>query len=319
MNLIIINQILILAILVLVGVAAARMKMLTPEVNSSVSKLVFNITLPVFILISISSLKMSPEIVSNSIMVFIFTFVGIFTLYAMALLSARYFKLDDAAKTVHVVHTMFGNTIFLGYPLMKSLYGEEGLLYAIIFQLASDTIMWTFGVYLLNTKESTSKWKNLKPLVNPCTIAFAIGFLLMSFKIQLPYFITSSMGSLGNTTIPLSMLYIGGMLAFINFKDILKHPYVFGMSINKMLLSPALIFMLFFFINKYMQFKISFTALSVIIMQIATPGMATIVILCQRYGRDDTHATENVFVSTVLSILTLPLIYFFITVIYKHS
>jgi malate permease and related proteins len=317
MNLIIINQIIILGIIVLVGVIAARAKILTEEINQSLSKVVFNITLPFLVFISVSSIKINPELISNSILVFIFAFIVIFFLYGTALISAKIFKLDDGAKVVHAMHTMFGNTIFLGYPLIKSLYGEEGLLYAIIYQLGSDIIMWTFGIYLLNGKKEKNIWVNLKTLINPNTIAFACGLIFMGFGIQIPYIINTSLGSLGQTTVPLSMIFIGGMLAKINIKGVFSHGYVFGMSVNKMIISPILIFLLLFVLNKYMQFKISFIALSVIVMQVATPAMATIVILCRQYNRDDIHATENVYISTVLSLLTLPLIFLFINYIFK--
>ena len=141
--------------------------------------------------------------------------------------------------------------------------------------------------------------------------------MFLGFGIQIPYILNTSLGSLGQTTIPLSMIFIGGMLARLNIKGVFSHGYVFGMSANRMLISPVLIFILLFMLNKYMQFKISFIALSVVVMQVAMPAMATIVILCKQYGRNEMHATENVYVSTTLSLLTLPSIYYIINFLYK--
>ena len=319
MNTIIITQILILGILVIIGVVAAHLKILTKEVNQSVSQVVFYITLPLLLFSSISSIQMKTEIITNSVMVFVFTFAALFMLYWLARLSAFLFELKDETRTIHIVHTLFGNTIFLGFPLIKAVYGEEGLLYAMVYQLASDIVMWTIGVSMMqNQKQGRSGMlENLKALINPCTIAFLIGFVVMILGIHIPYVISNPLSNMGQTTIPLSMLYIGGMLAFIDIKGMLSHSYVFAMSINKMLISPIIIFLIMYFLNRIIQFQISFIALSVIILQVAMPGMATIVILSKRYGLDDRHATENVFVSTVLSIISLPLIYFVINFINK--
>ncbi len=317
MNTIIINQIIILSILVIVGVIAAKVKLLTENVNHSLSEIIFYITLPLLIFTSIASVKISNEIVNNCILVFIFTSIAIFFLYATALLTSLIFKFNYPTSVVHKVHTMFGNTIFLGFPLMKMLYGEEGLLYATVYQLSSDAIMWTFGVYIMNPKKGKGILESLKPLINPNTIAFVLGFTFMALNIQLPYILNNSLGNLGHTTIPLSMLYIGGMISLISIKGILKHNYIFIMTINKMIISPVVIFIILFFLNRYLQFKLSFIALSVIILQVATPAMATIVILCKKYQCDDKQATENVFISTLLSIITLPLIYYLINHLFK--
>ncbi len=274
MNQIIIDQIIILTIIVAIGYIAARVKVLSENANHSLSDIIFNVTLPFLVFSSVASIKINQELIGNALLVFFFSFVVLFLLYGTSLVAAQWIKLDAEKKVVHSMHTMFGNTIFLGYPLIKSLYGEEGLFYAIIFQLSADIIMWTFGIFLLSGKVEKNLLSHLKTLINPNTVAFAAGLTFMSIGIEIPYVIESSLSALGNTTIPLSMLFIGGMLAVINIKGVFSHRWVFVLSLNKLIISPMLILLLLYYLNKFLQFQMCSLAISVLVMQAATPAMA---------------------------------------------
>lgn len=317
MNQIIVQQIIILGVLVCTGAVAMHLKLLTEETNQKLSDIIFSVTLPFLVFTSVASIKISPALMSNALLVFFCGFAVIFSLYGMSLVSAFLLKLDKENQVVHSLHTMFGNTIFLGYPLIKGLYGEEGLFYAIIFQLASDIVMWTFGIFLLTGKKEASLVSHLKSLINPNTIAFAAGLVMMALSVELPYVLYVSLSSLGQTTVPLSMVFVGGMLAGINIRKTFSHRYVFGLSFNKMLIAPVFMLVMLYFFNKLIHFSMTRLAISVIVMQVATPAMVTIVILCRNYQRNEIHATENVYVSTLLSLVTLPLMYFIVNWFFK--
>ena len=93
--------------------------------------------------------------------------------------SSRIAKLPPKSGSVHIVHTMFGNIVYLGFPLINVLFpGGEGLFYAMLFHLASSLIMWTAGINILQNN-SKSWLSGLKNLLNPNTFAFLIGFLLL--------------------------------------------------------------------------------------------------------------------------------------------
>jgi len=303
------NQILFLMILVCVGVIALKSKLISSDINASIAKLIFEITMPLLIFTTLASVNMTPDIIKSSFAVFIFTYVAVFALYFAATFSSKIQKLNSETSTIHIVHTMFGNIVFLGFPLINSIFGARGLLYASIYQVAADSIMWTFGVYLFN-KNKNNDWKeNIKHLINPNTIAFSAGLLFLMFKIPIPNIIFEPLSSLGHTTIFLSMVYIGGMLAQVNIKNILKHQYVFIFSLNKMILVPIILTFLFAFLYYFLGLNIDKTAIMVVVLEAAMPAMATIVVLAKKFGGDEQHATENVFISTILSMITLPFLY----------
>lgn len=137
--------------------------------------------------------------------------------------------------------------------------------------------------------------------------------MLSGFK--LPVVLDVPLSGLGQTTHYLSMLYIGGMLAQTNIKGVFGMKRVYLLSINKMVVSPAILIILFSLILRLFSLEMDSVAFSVVILQSGTPCMAIIVVLARKFDADDIHATENVFVTTLFSILTLPFLYLLIETI----
>jgi len=223
-------------------------------------------------------------------------------------LTTKLFKLKSGDSIIFKSHSLFGNIIFLGFPLISSLYGEEGLLYAGMFQVVSNIFLWTVGVIILNQGNNKSLKKNLLHILNPNTIAVVIGFTMFLFSLKLPQFLLKPLGGLGDSNTYLSMVYIGAILYFTNIKMLFNNKLVYLMSFNRLMLVPAIMFFLFIAINSLLPFKIDSLVINVLILQAAMPCMVNIVIMAKIFGADDNLATANVFISTLLCIFTLPLI-----------
>jgi hypothetical protein len=205
---------------------------------------------------------------------------------------------------------MFGNIVFLGFPLINALFpGGEALLYAAVFQVASDSVMWTFGIYILNHHQKNKFKDYLKHFINPNTMAFVIGIIFLFLNIKIPSIIHKPLYDLGHTTIFLSMLYIGAMLSFIKLKHISNIMYNITLTINKLFIFPIILLFLFFIAINYYGLTMSPMAISVLILQCGMPAMATVVILVKNYKGDDVQATINVFISTIVCLVSLPLLW----------
>ena len=134
---IILSQIFILAVVVFIGAIAAKFKVLTPDSKDMLSKVIFNISLPLMLFTNFLKLDATPGLISNSfIVVAVSGFVILFMLLT-GWITTRIFKITGSEAAVFKAHSMFGNIIFLGFPLITALYGAEGLLYASMFQLIS--------------------------------------------------------------------------------------------------------------------------------------------------------------------------------------
>lgn len=310
---IITNQIIVLALLAIVGVIATKLKVITEEVKNSIATIVFNITLPALILTSVSNVELNREILHNSLLVFILSHIGILLLFFSGKISRSILKIQDKKRNIHLIHTMLGNVAFLGYPLFSALFpGGEGLFYAVIFHLTQDIYIWTVGVFEFNNSKNITFKESLKHLINPNTVAFAIGIIMLIAGFRIPEFINIPLAGLGKTTIYIAMLYIGAVLAQNTMITAFKKPEIYVLIFNKMLFVPFILLLIINFTTYAFGIQIGNVAKTVVVMQTAMPCMAMVVVLAKKFGSDDIHATENLFLSTIFSLATLPLIYLII-------
>ena len=307
------QQILVLAIIAIIGILAVRFKILDNDAKNVIEKIIFYITLPLLIITKLSSLDISDEILKNGLQVIVFTYVILFIQIVVGKLTSRWFNLDKSQKTIHFMHTFLGNIVFLGFPLLDALYpGGEAILYAALYQLVMNTVLWTYGINQLAPGKKEKGFQSLKKLLNPNTIALLIGLVLMVLKLKLPSVLQVSLGGLGKATLPLAMIYIGILLARTKIRETFRKWDVLFLSINKLLIIPVLLIILLKVILLYTPFQLNSTAIAVLIIEASMPCMTILVILARRYGADDQKAMENFFVSTILSIVSLPFIIFLI-------
>lgn len=303
---IIISQIFILAIVVLIGVIAAKVKVLTIEAKDMLSKVIFNISLPLMLFTNFLKLEATPRLLANSIIVLsVSGFVILFMLFA-GWIVARLFNIKGREAAVFKAHSMFGNTIFLGFPLITTLYGVEGLLYASMFQLVSNIIMWTVGVVVLTHGDGKSWKKRIARVLNPNTVATLTGLLFFILSVKLPALIVKPLSELGSANTWLSMLYIGAMLVLADVGGLLGKKSLYIISINRLIIVPAILISFFAGFAAVSGLSPDKMVISVIILEASMPCMASVVIMAKELGADDHLAVGNVFVSTIVSILTLP-------------
>ncbi len=305
---VVITQIFILAVVVVIGAIAAKAKVFTSESKDVLSKVIFNISLPMMLFTNFFRLDATPRLIANSITVLALSGFVIFFLLLVGWITVRVFRMIGSEAAVFKAHSMFGNTIFLGFPLITALYGYEGLLYASMFQLVSTIIMWTVGVIVLSHGNGTSWKKSLLKVLNPNTIATLAGLVLFLFSFKLPQILLKPMTELGAANTWLSMLYIGAMLAFSNVGSLLKKRSLYLLSFNRLVLCPAFLIIIFYLVGARAGLSADKLVSSVIILEASMPCMATVVIMAREFGSDDRLAVGNVFVSTIFSILTLPIV-----------
>jgi len=305
---IVLTQIAILAIVVIIGAIAAIFKVLNRETLGMLSKVIFNISLPLMLFTNFLKLDATPKLLANSFIVLSVSALVIFFMLFIGWLTARLFKITGREAAVFKAHAMFGNIIFLGFPLINALYGAEGLLYASMFQLTSNIIMWTVGVVVLTFGNGVSWKKSIRKVVNPNTIATVIGLLFFLLSIKLPKVIVTPLSETGAANTWLCMLYIGAMLATSDVGGLLKNKSLYIISFNRLIFVPAILIALFAVVASLLGTSPDKMVTSVIILEASMPCMASVVIMAKEMGADDRLAVGNVFVSTILSIVTLPFV-----------
>ena len=313
---IIVYQIIVLVLLAFTGYAGVRLKLVNQTVREGLAQLVFNITLPLLIFTKLTRLELSFQLARESLWFLLFVYVAFGLMYGVAFVSRRALNLKQESKGVFLAHSMFGNIVFLGFPLLDALFpGGDGIYFATLYHLASSTLLWSVGVLLLNRNSGTSGKAHLRKLLNPNTLAFALGLVFAAFSLKLPPILLDSFGKLGDTTIFLSMIYIGILISSMKPEIAFRKKTTWMLAWNKLILVPTLMVLLLVLINRIAPLMTGRSASTVLILETAMPCMANIVILAKIFGNEDNSAMENVFLTTVLSILTLPLMLWLMNVL----
>lgn len=315
---IITSQIIILTLLGLTGFAAGKTEFLPENSHKYISVLILKITMPFLIFTTMGNYTFTRETLTNGFYIFALGVIFILIAGLIALGPCKIMGIREKTQNIYVAQSMFGNVIFMAYPLLKAMYGDQGIVYAIFFNIANDTILWTLGIYLFNKHNTRSGKDNLSHLINPNTLAFLGGIAMIILKFQFkieknPVYdkvwsiFYEAFNGLGHTTIYLSMVFIGLILSSIkitNMSEILSKLKYLVLSLFKLLIVP-LIAILFFKVTKgfFDQF-----VTRIVVLQLAMPASTIVSALALQYDSDYNAATEGIFVSTILSIFTLPFI-----------
>lgn len=194
--------------------------------------------------------------------------------------------------------TIISNSGFLGNPMVEGIYGADGLLYAALFMLPVRIVMWTVGMAVFLKGEKGKLWKNI--LTHPCIVAIYAGVIVMISGVQFPTFVEKTITGISNCNTPLSMMLVGMMLAEVKPKGLIDKTMVFYTSV-RLLIIPAVIFAL----TAYLPIDSMLRGITVIMA--GMPAPITTALLSAKYGGDEQYATGMIFLSTLLSLITLPL------------
>jgi len=311
---IIFEQLLVFALLALVGVIAHKAGLFNEESRRTLSRIIIDITLPFLIFSTFTKIEHNSALITNAIIVFVLTFVNLAFMFGAGTLSSKLLGLQKQQSDVHTLHTMFGNIVFLGFPLFDALFpGGIGVFYAAIYQVASNSVTFTYGIYRLSGGTQKNPYKRL---LNLNTGALLLGIIFLISGLKMPELLSNTFSNVGKCTSPLSMIYIGALLASMKLNNSLKTLSIYILSINKQVIIPIFLAFAYLISLKYLGLNISREAFIVLIMQIGMPCQTIIVVMSQKYNSDYKLAAGNLFVTSLISIITLPVIYLIIEYLY---
>ena len=194
---------------------------------------------------------------------------------------------------------IFNNASFLGYPLVLAIYGQEGMLPYCGFILVFNLALFGYGVYLFKRKLDKQLVKST--LTNPNIIAVLLGTIFFIFSLKLPDQVNGAISYVAAIMTPLSLLCIGFMLSRANFRTLVKKWKLFLTAAIQLTLGPLVAFGLM----KLFNFPVEVAAMMVLLQ--ALPTATSLGLFAEKYGGDSVRASELVVVSTLMSIVTLPI------------
>ena len=287
----------ILFIYMAAGIIAGKTRVLNDKGAAGLSSLLINIVLPCMIFGAFTNKETSGMWAEMGTII-------LCAIFGQALCVGCSFiffrKVPDGKREILRYGTMTSNFSFLGLPSCQEYYGAEGYLLASVTQIVYRVITWTLGVRTVakgNDEESGSP--ALKLVKHPCMIALYLGIIYMLLPFDAPSFIISGIKGLGSCSTPLCMIYVGYVMANVkwNVKDIGILAFY---SVLRLILMPAAVFIVLYLL------RLEPIVIAVTVLQTAMPAPSTSAVFAGKYGKDAGFAGQMVFMSTALSLLTVP-------------
>lgn len=301
---IVLNQIGIFLLLILLGVAAVRFGILDSHSLGSVSKLVMRMALPAYIFVNTAE-GATRQGLYDSLLVIPLAAALYLMLFGLSRLLEKVFHLGGNRAKVFRAIVMFGNVGFMGIPLVVELYPDTALLYISLFTILDQGLFWTYGVSLTkpvsDQKEKISP-KNLKNLLSPALVAIVAATVLVLLDLHLPKVLVTTLSKLGAASMPLSLLYIGGMLSMTDVRRVLKCGELYAEIGLKMVALPLVYFVVMGLCHVPADMAGTITFLT------GLPAINMVAMLSKNNGSDGDYAVCAVMLTTMACLVTLPLV-----------
>ena len=292
----VLGKIISIFIIMAVGIICYKLDIIDNHAKDKLSQLSTWIVCPMLIFMSFQ-MAYDGELLKKMGIVFVLAILS----FVVSIILANIFLKEKEGYDLAVERfgVIFKNCGFIGIPLGNALFGNIGVIYATLFVATFHIFCWTYGISILDKGKF-----QLKKIINPCLIAVCLGILCFIFQIKLPSNIGYALSSISDMNTPLAMLISGVVMAQLDLKATLKKlakGRLLFVILLRGLISPAVFaFMLRFMpIDEQMRIVSAMTA--------ACPTGAFTITLSILYGRDDHYGTEILCMSTLLSIVTIPL------------
>ncbi len=332
--LIVFNQMVSLFLLMLTGYLANRFGVIDKTFESKVSRFIVNISLPATILNAVTGSDMAHDQEMLPI------FVAAVSIFLVAHVVCHFIQKIIRWNPTYELMLNYSNLGFMGIPIISTIYGGEYVLHVSIFMMTFNLSLFSYGVYLLSKDDAKNKSTvtvsvseprfakgasltpatessagasetkgsqkstgfSVKKLLSPGILSafLAIGIYLLD--IRLPQHAISLFSTVGVTTTPLAMIVIGSTLAGVKFSTVFTDKELYLFSFLKLLVLPIItFFVLRFFIKDRTLLEIS-TILS------GCPIAGNVSMLCMEYNRDVTLVSKGICISTLLSMISIPIV-----------
>jgi malate permease len=282
--------------------------------SENVSKVITNIALPASIYVAVSRNLTLDTLFSMSDRL-VYTFASFIIGYIIAIIMVKVFRIKTGRKAIFINAFVNANTIFIGMPLNIELFGEQSLPYYLMYYITNTVSIWTFGAFLVSNDtpdvDDKKKGVNWKKIFFPPLIGFIVALLLLAFNIKMPKMINSTMQYIGNIVTPLSLMYIGIVLADARLRNIRFDKDTILALVGRFVLSPAVMILLLM-IGSSLGGNLTDLDTKTYVIQSAAPVFAVLPILANESGGDVKYATNVVTTSTILFALIIPVLMMFL-------
>lgn len=288
--------------IVIVGYLAGKLNYMGGEFDRKLSSLVINWTCPALILSSAMTGELPDrKFILPLLAISVVTYV---VLTGLAFWLPRYVTRRCEDEGVVGFAMMFGNVGFMGYPVVASIFGHEAVFYAAVLNVINTFAVFTVGTILITGKgEVEGHHFQKKVLYSTPMLSAYLTMLIVALEVDnIPDYISQPLTMIGNITVPAALLIIGSSMSQLPLKALMGNTTVYVTTILRLGVVPVSMYFLCSLLG-FDAYVVNINTV-VIAMPVATYG----TILCLRHNRDTTLMSEVTFITTILSMITIPLL-----------
>ncbi|MBO5070080.1 MAG: AEC family transporter [Roseburia sp.] len=323
---VIFGQMLVLFAMMMVGYFAYKGGWLDDASTGRISKLVVNVFNPILVVNGVlgqSSQYGGNKVLHNMVFVLFYFVLIVF----ISVLIPIILHVGKQRKSLYQVMSVFGNIGFMGIPVIKSIFGDEAIIYVAFYILVYNLMLYTYGVFLARrAAKERAKWQKdgadgfkdasgetksnggfLKRVINPGVVAALIAVVIFVTGLSVPESVNTFCDYMGNTTIPLSMILIGVSVAQADLKTVFSEWRIYAFILLRMVLLPIVMAWL---LQSFLLPGIAVdpVVFGVFILELGMPVGSIIALIVREQGADADFCTKGVVLSTLASIVTIPII-----------
>lgn len=315
----------ILIIFILIGYFFRKKNIITADGRKVLAKLLVNLFAPAYSIISLSSIVTVQDI-KEYLLIFLAGIVVAILGIVLAVPFSRMLSKDKYHRNVFMYTFAFGNIGYFGYPLIDGVFGSIARAQMILFCVPMSIAIYSYGYHVLTQipeelssenllkKEETTIWKKISFLYCPpmigVYIGIALGLLSSGFGFSIPEYLTDLVTPAANCQSAPAMLITGAALANVPFKKLFTSwkPYVIGLI--RLLVYPIIFGVLVLLVNLCGLTGDSFAKIAFLaIITVSMPVGMNTVVYPESVGIDSTEGAKNCFVSYILALVTLPIVF----------
>ena len=309
-----VSSIVVIVLIMLLGYVLRRAGWLADSFSGNISKIITKIALPASIFISVQN-NLTRGKLLNLFAGLLIPAIGVVISYIVAFILVKVMKIRVGRRGTFINTIANANTIFIGMPLNVALFGNEAMPYFLIYYIINTVSTWAFGVFLIKNddptlikeekKERKIEWKKLLPMP---LVGFIVAVLWLLTGLQLPSFASQTFTYIGNLVTPLSLIYIGIVLANSGIKNVILDRDTVVALLGRFVLAPAVMILLIKVFAPAIGLSMAPLMSKTFIVQAATPALAVLPVLAGDAHGDVDYATNVVVLSTILFIVVVPVL-----------
>ena len=291
-----------LFVIVIVGYGAGKLGYLGGDFDRQLSRLVINLTCPALILSSAMTGELPDrEYILPLLLISVATYA---VLTGVAYVLPRFLTHKKSDEGIIGFALMFGNVGFMGYPVVASIFGHEAVFYAAVLNVVNTFAVFTIGTVLITGKAEVEESRfQKKVLYSTPMLAAYLTMLIVIFRIDsIPAWVSQPLTMIGNITVPAALLIIGSSMSNLPLRALMGNTTVYATTLFRLVLLPIGVYWLGLLLG-FSPFVVNINTV-VIAMPVATYG----TLHCLKYQKDTMLITEVTFITTLLSMVTIPLL-----------